>query len=120
MRYSYAGRLVGLDFQSAQGHCLPKARAVEANSGPKLGDVWEDGRKLLARNWCFIGQHIDFALLTQELDACLLTLTRKCRQGPLPGILLPDPFRSPGWKRQPDVGHCNWSRPPCQVRTVGR
>ena len=39
----------------------------------------------------FIGQHIDFSLLTDELDACLLT-DAEMAQGEASWKLLNDPF----------------------------
>lgn len=65
MRYSYAGRW---------WHSVPRAQwpgagegleAIMANWDPQTGDCRQE--------LVFIGQHIDFARLARELDACLLT-----------------------------------------------
>ena len=65
MRYSYAGRW---------WHSVPRAQwptsarereAIEAHWDAAVGDCRQE--------LVFIGQHIDYARLTAELDACLLT-----------------------------------------------
>ncbi len=64
----------------------------------------EEGRQAIMRHWqpevgdcrqelVFIGQHIDFARLTAELDACLLS-DAELAAGPLAWARLPDPFGS--------------------------
>ena len=83
MRYSYAGRWwrsVPKEHWPAEGEGL---EAILANWDAETGDCRQE--------LVFIGQHIDFALLTQELDACLLT-DEEMAAGPSAWDALPDPF----------------------------
>jgi G3E family GTPase len=83
MRYSYAGRWwrsVLKEHWPAEGEGL---EAILANWDVETGDCRQE--------LVFIGQHIDFALLTQELDACLLT-DEEMAAGPAAWDALPDPF----------------------------
>jgi G3E family GTPase len=83
MRYSYAGRWwrsVPKEHWPAEGE---GGEAILANWDAETGDCRQE--------LVFIGQHIDFALLTQELDACLLT-DEEMAAGPAAWDALPDPF----------------------------
>lgn len=83
MRYSYAGRWwrsVPKEHWPAEGEGL---EAILANWDAETGDCRQE--------LVFIGQHIDFALLKQELDACLLT-DEEMAAGPAAWNALPDPF----------------------------
>tara|TARA_R110002020_G_scaffold165700_1_gene353293 strand:- start:87650 stop:88432 length:783 start_codon:yes stop_codon:yes gene_type:complete len=83
MRYGYAGRWwrsVPKEHWPAEGEGL---EAILANWDVETGDCRQE--------LVFIGQHIDFALLTQELDACLLT-DEEMAAGPAAWDALPDPF----------------------------
>ena len=83
MRYSYAGRWwrsVPKAHWPAEGEGL---EAIMANWDPQTGDCRQE--------LVFIGQHIDFARLTRELDACLLT-DAEMAGGVEAWQALPDPF----------------------------
>ncbi|WP_425460517.1 zinc metallochaperone GTPase ZigA [Halopseudomonas laoshanensis] len=83
MRYSYAGRW----WRSVPKAHWPGAgeglEAIMANWDPQTGDCRQE--------LVFIGQHIDFARLTRELDACLLT-DAEMAGGVEAWQSLPDPF----------------------------
>ena len=70
--------------------------------------TWEEGLQAIMKHWSaevgdcrqelvFIGQNIDFARLTDELDACLLTDVEMAG-GPEAWRLLPDPFGA--WQQE--------------------
>ncbi|WP_022962795.1 zinc metallochaperone GTPase ZigA [Halopseudomonas pelagia] len=83
MRYSYAGRWwrsVPKAHWPGEGEGL---EAIMANWDPQTGDCRQE--------LVFIGQHIDFARLARELDACLLT-DAEMLGGAEAWQALPDPF----------------------------
>lgn len=65
MRYSYAGLWWNAVPREQWPTATEEREAIVANWDPQVGDCRQE--------LVFIGQHIDFALLTRELDACLLT-----------------------------------------------
>lgn len=83
MRYSYAGRW---------WRSVPKAHWPGAGEGLEaIIANWDRQTGDCRQELVFIGQHIDFARLTRELDACLLT-DAEMAGGVEAWQALPDPF----------------------------
>ncbi|PCC97731.1 GTP-binding protein [Halopseudomonas pelagia] len=83
MRYSYAGRW---------WRSVPKAQwPVEGEGLESIMANWDAQTGDCRQELVFIGQHIDFARLTRELDACLLT-DAEMAGGVEAWQSLPDPF----------------------------
>ncbi|THG77594.1 GTP-binding protein [Pseudomonas sp. A-1] len=83
MRYGYAGRW---------WHAVPRAEwPQDAESQAAILAHWQDGCGDRRQELVFIGQHIDFARLHAELDACLLS-EAEMAPGEQAWLALEDPF----------------------------
>ncbi len=83
MRYGYAGRW---------WHAVPRAEwPQDAESRAAILAHWQDGCGDRRQELVFIGQHIDFARLHAELDACLLS-EAEMAPGEDAWLALEDPF----------------------------